>query len=133
MNKQDRFEPWIKARRNPNEEEEKRMFKIALEIGLTVVMKNHTYEFARSIRKQSEGGPIGMDLTGTVAKIFMKWWDKEMLRRMNDVGIEVKMYERYVDDINKCVRQTPIGARYVDERLVYSEETKLADEQISGN
>ena len=100
VSKQDRFEPWIKARRNPNEEEEKRMFKIALEIGLTVVMKNHTYEFARSIRKQSEGGPIGMDLTGTVAKVFMKWWDKELLRKMNDAGIEVKMYERYVDDIN---------------------------------
>ena len=69
-----------------------------------------------------------MDLTGTIAKIFMKWWDRELLERMQAVGIVKEMYERYVDDVNKCVEETPIGARYVDGELKYTEETKEEDQ-----
>ena len=75
------------------------MFKEGMKIGLLVVMKNHTYEFAKTVRKQKEGGPIGMDLTGTIAKIFMKWWDTKLLEKMEEVGLTKKMYERYIDDI----------------------------------
>ena len=47
---------------------------------MEVVLKNQTYEFNRKIRRESEGGPIEMDLTGTVAKIFMKCWDRESIQ-----------------------------------------------------
>ena len=40
-------------------------------------MKNHTYAFGNQIRKQSNSGPIGVDITGAIAQIFMMWWDKE--------------------------------------------------------
>ena len=130
VNKRERFEPWIKAKRKPNEEEEKKMFKEGLKVGMKVVMKNHTYEFAQTIRKQREGGPIGMDLTGTIAKIFMKWWDGELLMKLEEVGIVKKLYERYVDDINNCIKETAIGARYINGRLEYTEDAKMADEAI---
>ena len=130
VNKLERFEPWLRARRKPNEEEKMTMFKEGLKVGLHVVMKNHTYEFANTIRKQREGGPIGLDLTGTIAKIFMKWWDRQLLGKMEDAGMVIKMYERYIDDINNCIKQTPLGARYIDGRLEITEETKQADKGI---
>ena len=76
---------------------------------LKIILKNHTYEFNQEIRRQMNGGPIGMDLTGTVAKIYMRWWDRELLKKLEEVGMEVKMYERYVDDIDMCVKAREPG------------------------
>ena len=129
VNKRRRFEPWIRARQEPDEEQKKK-FKEALRTALKTVMKNHTYEFAQTIRKQEEGGPIGLDLTGTIAKIFMKWWDRQLITRMDAVGMTKKMYERYIDDIDKCLKETPVGARYINEELVCTEETVREDEDI---
>ena len=34
----------------------------------------------------------------------MCWWDKELKKRLNEQGMEVIMYKRYVDDINMILR-----------------------------
>ena len=134
VQKHERFEPWDRARRVPTDEAKSKMFKTALKVALKVVLKNHTYEFNQEIRRQTEGGPIGMDLTGTVAKIYMKWWDGELIRRMRLVGIEPKiLYERYVDDINQCVKATEVGARYINGRLVVTEDTIKEDEMLEAD
>ena len=130
VNKKERFEPWNKATKIPDDEEKIKMLIEALRIGIKVIMKNHTYEFANLIKKQREGGPIGMDLTGTIAKIFMKWWDERLLEKLEEAGIEKKMYERYVDDVNMCIKETPIGARYIDGKLEYPDGAKEEDEEI---
>ena len=128
VNKMERFEPWIRAQETPTDAQEKTMFKEALKVAMKVIMKNHTYEFAKTIRRQKEGGPIGMDLTGTIAKIFMKWWDQQLKAKMDEIGITNKLYERYVDDINQCTKMTPTGMRYVGDQLTYSEEARREDE-----
>ena len=81
--KMDRFEPWKEAEERPTDVQKTTMMKEAMRVALTVIMKNHTYEFNQEIKRQLEGGPIGMDLTGTVAKIFMKWWDAQLIQKMN--------------------------------------------------
>ena len=45
-------------------------------------MKNHTYVFDSKVRKQEEGGAIGLDLTGTLAQVFVIWWDREVRRKL---------------------------------------------------
>ena len=70
--KADRFEPWNRASHQPDEEQKRRMMTEAMRIALTTSLSNHMYEFNKVIRRQCKGGPIGMDLTGTVAKIFMR-------------------------------------------------------------
>ena len=50
----------------------------ALHIAIKFVMNNHTYTFGNQIRKQSKGGPIGLDLTGAIAQIYMIWWAEEL-------------------------------------------------------
>ena len=47
-----------------------------VEIGTKAVMKNNFYRFGGEIRLQSEGGAIGVRLTGDLAKGVMVGWDK---------------------------------------------------------
>ena len=72
------------------------MFREALRIGLEVVMKNHVYRFDSCIRKQKSGGPIGLELTGNIAQVFMIWWDRVLKLRLHNLGIVVYMYKRYI-------------------------------------
>ena len=66
---------------------QKIMMKEGLKVALNVIMKNHVYNFNNEMRKQEEGGAIGMDLTGSVANIFMTWRDKELLKRLNELYV----------------------------------------------
>ena len=51
------------------------------------------------MRRQSKGGPIGLDLTGDLAQIFMMWWERKYLEKLEQLDIRVPLYTRYVDDI----------------------------------
>ena len=52
-------------------EVKKRLLRSALQIALTLVMKNHVYVFENELRKQRKGGAIGLELTGLLARIYM--------------------------------------------------------------
>ena len=45
------------------------MLKEALKIVLLLLMKNHIYNFNGVLRKQENGGAIGVDLTGILAQM----------------------------------------------------------------
>ena len=57
-----------------------------------------------SIKRQRSGGAIGLELTGDLAQIFMNWYDRQMKRKMEERGVEILLYQRYVDDINMIYR-----------------------------
>ena len=67
------------------------------------------YCFDGEIRHQQEGGPIGLELTGNIAQVFMIWWDKNLVVRLSDVGIVLKLCKRYVDDINLAAEELQLG------------------------
>ena len=69
-------------------------------------MSTHIYDFEGELRKQKEGGPIGLELTGDIAQIYMIWYDQELQKKLHEKGLEIKMYRRYVDDIN-IILKTP--------------------------
>ena len=71
----------------------------AVEVLINSCMKNHVYKFNNKIRIQSEGGPIGLGLTGEIADCFMIRWDKQFLQMCENIGISVTMYSRFKDDI----------------------------------
>ncbi|PFX22394.1 hypothetical protein AWC38_SpisGene13073 [Stylophora pistillata] len=58
---------------------------------------------------QSKGGPIGSQLTSVPAQLFMVWWDRLFKMRMDDNGLRLRMYKRYVDDINVIVNTPRAG------------------------
>ena len=110
----DRFGPWLRPRWQPTAREKRMMVVQGLGIALRKVMHNHVYVFDGVIRKQAKGGPIGLELTGNIAQVFMMWWDKEIKKRLEAIGLTPLMYQRYVDDINTVSPVPPPGFRYVN-------------------
>ena len=108
LSKSERFMSWHVAERQPTTEQKdikKKMITEAIRIILIYIMKNHIYEFDNKIYKQKEGGAIGVELTGTMAQIFMVWWDKRFQEiSKEELQLEIIFYKRYVDDINVIVK-----------------------------
>ena len=130
-NKAQRHEPWIFPDLSELGEETKRkMIVEAMRIVLKELLETHAYEFAGELRRQRKGGPIGMELTGVVAQIFMVWWDKQLRRRLQAVDFHLKMHERYVDDSNVVARAMEIGARYDGERITVTAASIQEDQNI---
>ena len=128
---EDRYRPWVFPDLSEMSEVTKRRLVVeALRIVLLTVLQSHTYEFAGILKRQREGGPIGLELTGVVAQVFMVWWDRQLIERLNKINVKLKMHQRYVDDSNVAGKATPIGARYDGERLVINEATIAEDEGI---
>ena len=69
-----------------------------------------------------------MELTGVVAQIFMVWWDREFIKKLREVDIQLKLHERYVDNTNLAGKQTTVGARYDGERITVTNESIDEDE-----
>ena len=70
------------------------------------------------MRRQKEGGAIGVDLTGELAKVFMTWWDKQVIQRMRSLEMDPILYKRYVDDVNIAADEVAEGYGYVDGAIV---------------
>ena len=94
------------------------MLTEALRVVLTFIMKNHVYKFDGTVRKQANGGAIGLELTGGLAQIFMVWWDREFKARVERLGIPLYMYKRYVDDINVIVGAVEPGAKIARKNVI---------------
>ena len=39
-------------------------------------------------------------MAGDVANVFMIWWDRKLNQMLQQSGIEVQLYSRYVEDID---------------------------------
>ena len=102
----DRYKPWHPPELVPDEHTTKKMLAEALKIAVSFTMKNHIYCFNGESRRQEKGGPIGLGLTGDVAQIFMAWWDKQLIKKLEEKGMRVLLYKRYVDDIILVVKNT---------------------------
>ena len=92
-------------------------------------MKNHIYKVNGIIKKQSKGGPIGLELTGAVSRAFMRRWDKLYMERAHQAGMKLKLYERYVDDSNQIAVTPPKGAKYNKETKRIDIDAEFNDER----
>ena len=125
--KEDRFAPWDRATSAPDRLQQRKMLTEALRVGLTIVMKNHVYEFDGEIRQQRSGGAIGLELTGNLAQVFMIWWDRELKFRLSNSAMLAALYKRNVDDINLVLKALQPGTRYLN-GSVYIEQEAMAND-----
>ena len=95
-----RYKPWDEPEETPDDNTQKKMISIALRIAIKFIMKNHVYSINGVLKKQKKGGPIGLELTGDIAQVYMAWWDKQMIEKLRENDIILLIYKRYVDDIN---------------------------------
>ena len=109
-NEAKRHRPWKRAvRERPDRDTTKKMLGEALAVAVRFVMKHHIYMFNKQAKKQKKGGPIGLGLTGDVAQVLMSWWDKKLIGKLNEKGMDVLMYKRLVDDINMILRRRGVA------------------------
>ena len=130
-NKQERHAPWIFPDISEVDEGTKRRMVVeALRIVLKMLLTTHTYEFAEEIRVQKKGGPIGMELTGVVAHVFLIWWDRQLKEKLRAIDFHLKLHDRYVDDTNIVARQMAVGARYINGQVVITDQSVGEDQDV---
>jgi hypothetical protein len=76
------------------------MVSYAIGVTLRYTLKNHIFKFNGVFYKQPKGGAIGVGIAGDVATLFMVWYDQKLLQSLNKCHIDIRLYARYVDDIN---------------------------------
>ena len=77
--------------------EKKRLMANVLECMILACFENHIYKFGSEVRGQRAGGAIGLRATGSLAKVTMDWIEKHR-ERLNDLGINIWLLKKYVDD-----------------------------------
>ena len=102
---------WLPARR-PGVRQKQKMLALAVGYGVYTTMSSHMYKVGDKLFLQSSGGPIGLELTGAVARPFMLRWDRKYFDNLRRAQIEMELYERYVDDSDQVAMVPPLGAKY---------------------
>ena len=70
-----------------------------------LILENHIYQFKGKLYLQtSGGGPIGLKLTGVLARIVMHFFDQKYLATLKVLKIIPILYKRYVDDLNMALK-----------------------------
>ena len=89
---------------SPTRLQRKKMVGLALEVGIQACMKGHMYQIDGKVFLQTDVGPIGLELSGSLARVIMLLWDQELLRRLDKAAAntlwDLFAYLRYVDDGN---------------------------------
>ena len=100
-------------KKQPTDGEKKIMLAQVVRVAMLAVLQNHTYQFNKEARLQSDGGPIGLELAGAMARVVMLWWDRKFLKLAELNHVEIFMYKRYIDDENMALKPLPPGTRWV--------------------
>ena len=58
----------------------------------------------------------------------MIWWDPEFARKLKNIGIEQRMNQRYVDDINIAAKATVQSLRYIEGKIIM-DTTKVVEDK----
>ena len=125
---------FLPADRLPNREEERKMIALAIKKGVQTVMKSHLYVSEGRVYRQSEGGPIGLQVTGAIARAFMLWWDQRLMQVMREATRGMRwrcyMYMRYVDDCNIVCTPFPRGSEEKDGKVIVHEEGNAEERSV---
>ena len=76
--------------------EKKTILALVLAVQVDFVMGNHVYKVGDTIYLQTDGGPMGLKLTGAIARVVMMLFDKLYLEKVSQSDIRMLMYERCV-------------------------------------
>ena len=121
------------APRQPGEMDDdmtRKLLAIAASKTSRKVMETHYFTICKRIFRQSDGCPIGLDMSVEAAAIYMLLWDEEFLKALKRLGITVELFKRYVDDILMILRSINRGWKYSSTRkkMVYD----IEDEDLEG-
>ena len=121
---------WKGKRKVPSNLQKKKLLARALEVAVKTILSNHLYQFDGRVYKQQSGGPIGLEITGVLARCAMLWWDRAYLKKLDQLKIDILLYLRYVDDSNLVLRALEPGTRFVNNQLSILKEAEEDDRGV---
>ena len=108
------------------------MLSLALEEGIKACMSHHLYSLDQAVLHQDRGGPIGLKLSGALAKAFMVHWCRRFGQTLRAATASIPLYKIhlhvfYVDDQGLVVPCLPPGSRYQEG------EVRVVEEEVEGD
>ena len=82
---------------------------------------------------QSPKSPIGLKLSGVLARIVMLKFDRMYLEKLSNLNINIVLYQRYIDDLNMALSCLPPGLRLRNNKLALVPELVECDKSVSGD
>ena len=126
--------------RRPTAQERRPMFALLLELMVMRVMKNHIYSFNGVNKLQQDGGPIGLKLSGAVAKVVMLSWSRRFVAAATTALASFAYFQLYlllfyVDDTGIAVEELEPGCRFIEEegRVRVVQEEVENDRAVAGD
>ena len=101
---------WKYKQHNYTKVQRKEVIARVVEIALVVLFTNFCYKFGSEYFHQSEGGPIGVRLTGCAAECVMQEWSEEYQDILERSGVWVALLSGYVDDGRQVTTTLERGA-----------------------
>ena len=104
-----------------------------------IILSDKELSFAHNYSLvQSNGGPIGLKLSGAVGKIFMVSWGRRFKDALRTATIafpafQMHLHKLYVDDHLQVAEELPFGARFIDGEVVIVEERVNEDREVAGD
>ena len=109
-----------------------------MEVAINAAMSEHIYSFNNKLRIQSSGGAIGNVLTGALATLYMLYWTRTFVEKVENAtknlpDFALYMMKVYVDDGNLASEILPPGSRLVSDEVKIVEDQIDADKDIPGD
>ena len=132
--------PFHDPERSPTRGEKRQMLALLLELMIVRVMGNHAYSFNGTNKLQLDGGPIGLKLSGALAKVVMLSWSRRFKSLTSSAladsaHFDLYMLLFYVDDTMAAAEEVEPGSRFVKEegKVKVVEEEVEADRLVAGD
>ena len=61
---------------------------------------------------QTDGGPIGLRLTGSICKVVMDKWTRQVSKKMEENNLGCELIVKYVDDMDVFLRPIELGVSW---------------------
>ena len=109
--------------------EEKLLMAACIEVGIRAVFDLHVYQFAGKVYRQTDGGPIGLRLTGACAKVKMAAWSVKVSEILMENHVKIWLAAGYIDDLRYLTSKIQHGRRWCkkEKMLKYDKDWEKED------
>ena len=93
-----------------------------------IFKRSNVYKFEGKFYLQTDGAPIGLDLSGEIGRLVMALFDVEFMEICDQNKIQVDLNQRYVDNDDLVQPAIPKGYRLSRGKIAYKKEWLKEDE-----
>ena len=124
---EEKITKWVYDRIVFTEDEQRQLLAKVMEVAVRTTFRNNLYQFEGQMRVQAAGGPIGLRLTGAVARVVMDYWAKRFREMARENNLTIYMFKKYVDDVNVVMEALGSGYRWNGETMEWKKEWEEED------